>query len=110
MDKTELMKIIGQNLKKYREASGLTQEALAEIADISTPFYANLERGKKGMTVFVLRNLADALGVNVSSLLYEESENDSLHNIEILLKNKPKSFIVLIEKFIRLCAEGYPDN
>lgn len=107
MDKTELMQIIGQNLKKYREANGLTQESLAEMADISTPFYANLERGKKGMTVLVLRNLADALGVNVYNLLYDDTKSESIHNIEVLLKNKPQSFIILVEKIIRLCAEGY---
>lgn len=51
MDKRELATIIGNNLCILRTDSGLTQEKLAESAGISTSFYANLERGNKGVSV-----------------------------------------------------------
>ena len=54
MDKNELAGFIGSNLCTLRLDSGLTQEELAEAAGISTSFYANLERGNKGVSVAVL--------------------------------------------------------
>jgi len=51
MDKEELMILIGNNIQQYRLKQNLTQEQLAEKAGISTSFYANLERGKKSMSI-----------------------------------------------------------
>lgn len=71
MDKHELAATIGNNLCVLRGDIGQTQEELAELAGISTSFYANLERGNKGVSVAVLCKLAECLGVTVDRLLYE---------------------------------------
>jgi transcriptional regulator with XRE-family HTH domain len=48
---------------------GLSQEALAEAADISTGFLQRVERGKTNLGIVVLVRLADALGVEPGVLL-----------------------------------------
>ena len=88
MDKRELATIIGNNLCILRTDSGLTQEELAESAGISTSFYANLERGNKGVSVTVLYKLAECLGVTVDRLLYEPTGDTHVKNIEMLLNVK----------------------
>lgn len=110
MIKEELMQLIALNLRKYRDEQNLTQEEVAEAAGISTAFLANMERGCKIMSVPVLRNLADALGVSTDALLYEEN-TDRLSTITALLRDKPDSFVQAVEKIIRLAIdEFYPQD
>lgn len=107
MDKNELLRIMGNNLRRFRTENHLTQEELAEKVGISASFCANLERGNKAMSIYVLRDISDALGVNADYLLYEENSNSRLQNIERLLSNKPEAFIMSIEKIVRLCVEEF---
>ena len=106
MTKEELMRIIALNLQRYRNDQNLTQEEVAEAAGISTAFLANMERGCKIMSVPVLRNLADALGVSTDALLYEESA-EKLSAINALLRDKPDTFIRTVEKLIRLAIDEF---
>lgn len=105
MNKDELMQVLGDNLRHYRESNNLTQEQLAEMVGISTSFYTNVERGKKGVSIFVLRDIADAIGVSIDYLLGKESPESHIRNIEILLKDKPTSVVQKIEKIIRLVVD-----
>lgn len=105
-DNEILLRTICSNLKNYRIRCGLTQEALAEKAGISTTFYANIERGAKGMSILTLKRLSEALGISVDYLLYEETSETHLKNIEAILKNKPEEFVVIVEKVIKIMSEG----
>lgn len=106
MTKEELMQVVAQNLRRYRDEQGLTQEAVAERAGISLAFLANIERGTKIMSVPVLRSLADSLGVSTDNLLYDGAE-DRLADVIALLRDKPDSFILWTEKFLRLALETW---
>lgn len=107
MDKNELMQTVGRNLQRIRLERGYTQEELSEMAGISTSFYANMERGKKGVSIFVLRELADALQTSTDSLLYSDQSAGQLHNIETLLSDVPDSFVAAMERMIRLCKKEF---
>ena len=48
---------------------GLTRENLAEMAHITPKFLYEVETGKKGLSVWVLYNLCQALNVNSDYLL-----------------------------------------
>lgn len=110
MKKDELLLVVGSNLRKYCIEDKLTQEQLAEKAGISTPFYANLERGKRSMSVLTLRELATSLNVSVDYLLNENNASNRIKNLEILLCDKPDSFIEFIEKMIGLCISEYSNT
>ncbi|AGP38184.1 helix-turn-helix domain-containing protein [Sorangium cellulosum] len=64
-----VLESIGANVHRLRVRLGLTQEALAEAANISTGFLQRLERGKTNVGVVVLVRLADALAVEPGALL-----------------------------------------
>lgn len=110
ISKEELALLIGNNIRKYRLKQNLTQEQLAEKVGISTSFYANLERSKKSMSIKTLRDLADALEVSVDFILYENNTRNHIRNIEVLLNNKPESFLISIEKLIRVCISEFSDT
>jgi transcriptional regulator with XRE-family HTH domain len=51
MEKTQLVEI-GQRLRKRRTELGLTREKMAELADIGTGYYGQLEVGTSQMSNF----------------------------------------------------------
>lgn len=50
-------------MRRLRVAKGMTQEELAEAAEIATRFLQRVERGQTNVGVVVIVGLADALGV-----------------------------------------------
>lgn len=67
----------GRAVRELREARGLTQEALADAAGLSSNYAGDIERGERNLSVRALWQLADGLGVPASELLHraERSEN-----------------------------------
>lgn len=59
---------IGANVSRARLRAGLTQERLAEAADLDLRFVQRVERGTTNLSVLVVVALADALGVTPGSL------------------------------------------
>ena len=62
------LKILGQNIKKYREIKNLSQEFLAEKVDLSREYICNIENGKKYVSLRKLFLIADTLDVKFSDL------------------------------------------
>jgi transcriptional regulator with XRE-family HTH domain len=60
---------LAKNLRRLREAKGLSQEAFAHEAGIHRTYISDLERGARNPTISVLEKLADALGVRVGELV-----------------------------------------
>jgi transcriptional regulator with XRE-family HTH domain len=58
----------GSLLKAHRVRLGLTQEALAERANISTDMVSKIEGGNSGARFGVISQLADAIGVDPAEL------------------------------------------
>lgn len=46
-----VLKAIGQRLKKYRLQAGMTQKRLSEILDIDEQYYGQAERGVKKLSL-----------------------------------------------------------
>jgi len=61
--------LLGEHIRKLRLQKGLSQEALAEGADIHRNFLSEIERGKKGMTLETLFRLSRALDVTPQSIV-----------------------------------------
>ena len=85
----------------------MTQEELAEKVGVSISFCANIERGKKGVSMFVLRDLADALDITVNQLLYDRSVNQHIDNIVVLLQDKPTPYLSWLEKVISIPNDAF---
>ena len=67
----EVFAYIGANVHRERTRAGLTQEKLAETADLDLRFLQRVERGKTNLSVAVVVALADALSVTPGTLLKE---------------------------------------
>ncbi len=69
---TKLFQVIGKNIKYYRklydlEKGKMTQENLAELADVSVALIGNLESNKvnQGLSVFTLWKISQVLEVPI---------------------------------------------
>lgn len=65
----------GRRLKALRREGGLTQEQLAEAAQISVDFLSLLERGVNAPSFETLEKLAEALEVPVRELFDFRGDN-----------------------------------
>ena len=66
MDLKEVMAI---NLRRLRHAKKMTQETLADRADLSARYIGAIERGQVSASVTVLGQIADALEVEATELV-----------------------------------------
>ena len=62
-------KIIGEAIRRCRKRAGLSQERLAEKADLHPVYIGELERGEEAASVHALVRIAKALGVRVRDLV-----------------------------------------
>ncbi len=65
----DMRKLVGRNVKRVREANGLSQEVLAELSGFSQQYLSDLENGKRNPTVVTVYEIASALGVSHLELL-----------------------------------------
>jgi transcriptional regulator with XRE-family HTH domain len=59
---------LGQNVRHYREARGLTQETLAERASLDPSYISGIERGLRNPGIKNVARLAKALGITTAKL------------------------------------------
>ena len=68
MDKVEL----GKRIRQARNNAGLTQEVLAEKADIGVMYLGEIERGLKMPSLKIFIKLVEALDISADYLLRDE--------------------------------------
>jgi transcriptional regulator with XRE-family HTH domain len=62
---------IGETIRKYRKVNKLSQEKLAERADLHPVYFGQVERGEQTVSIYALLRIAKALGVRVRDLVNE---------------------------------------
>jgi transcriptional regulator with XRE-family HTH domain len=67
---------LGERVAQLRKQKGLTQEKLAQRADISTPFVSDIENDKRNVSSKVLLKLSDALDVSLDYLMKGKEETE----------------------------------
>lgn len=71
MSASKLGKTIGANLQKARKARHYTQEEVANKVEVSTNYYATLERGEATASIETYYAIFAVLGVKVSDVFPE---------------------------------------
>ena len=71
LNKDELLKKFGLNVKIARLKKGLTQEEFADLLNIHLTYIARIETGKINMSLGKILELANALNIDINSLLIE---------------------------------------
>ena len=64
-----IRKQVGLNVRRLREARGLSQEELAFQAELHRTYISGVERGVRNPTITVLAKIAQALKVGPDQLL-----------------------------------------
>lgn len=74
---TDIGKIFGEVLRRYRSEKNISQEELAYRANVDRTFVSRLERGIRQPTITTLIGLGQALGVSAAELV-QETEREYL--------------------------------
>lgn len=69
MNKDQLLKRFGKNVKIERIKKDLTQAMLADIMDVSQNYIASIETGKENMSLGKVLELSKHLKTDINNLL-----------------------------------------
>lgn len=97
---------VGKRISYLRKQRGYTREKLAELADISVQFLADIEKGRKSMTVNTLRKLSFTLNVTTDYIVNgttSTSVNDSLTSILSSMNSDTRTYA---ERLLVIYAEA----
>ena len=104
--KKQLYVEIGNRLREKRESVGYTREKLAELADLSSRFIANIELGDNGVSIETLKKLCELLGVSSDYILWgvEEQIAEITGKLAHLDARYHKLLGDVIQKFVEAVA------
>jgi transcriptional regulator with XRE-family HTH domain len=69
--RTRQLKILGTAIRQRRVEVGMSQEKLAEKAELHPVYVGKIERGEQWISLHALLRVAKALGVRASDLILE---------------------------------------
>lgn len=61
--------VFASNLRRLRIARGLSQELLAELANVHRTYVGSVERGERNVSIDNMENFAKALNVHLREML-----------------------------------------
>ena len=68
----KLRRIVARNLRRLRQEKGMSQEELADMAEINRNYVGMIERSENAASVDMLDKLAVALGVDPVEFFHEK--------------------------------------
>lgn len=71
----DIVRVFGSNLKRYRTALGLSQEAFAEKCGLHRTYISAIECYRRSIALENVQRIADALGVEAYQLFLVDEEN-----------------------------------
>ena len=67
----------GTRLRSIRQERGISQEKLAELADLHRTYVSSIERGERNVSLVNIERLAAALGVTMAELMPDTADRRS---------------------------------
>lgn len=93
---TNISEILGQRIRFYRKQRSLSQEDLAELAELHPTYIGQIERGEKNASIETIYKISNALNIPIVQLLekideypYCNASQDIPTNISNSSKNIP---------------------
>ena len=71
-----IVKVFGDNLKKYRTSMGMSQEAFAEKCNLHRTYISAIECYRRSIALENIQKIADALQIETYKLFMEEKNDD----------------------------------
>ena len=117
---------IGLKLKELRILKGLTQEELADRAELSKGFISQIERNLTSPSIATLMDILQCLGTTIGGFLhtkprmnrscsekpdyFEKIDTDLKNEIKWIIPNAQKNMMEPILLTLEAGGETYPDN
>lgn len=102
MEKQQLIEI-GQRLRQKRNELGLTREKFAELADIGTGYYGQLEVGSSQMSIDTLIKISGAMHLPMEYILFGTGyEPGDASAVQQLLSRCNERELKLAEEVLKL--------
>lgn len=116
---------IGAKLKELRVLKGLTQEELADRAELSKGFISQLERDLTSPSIATLMDILQCLGTSIGEFFnetpeeqivfgkndyFEKHDTDLKNGIKWIIPNAQKNVMEPIILTLEAGGETYPDN
>lgn len=91
---------VGMRIAELRRERGYTREKLSELSDVSVQFLADIEKGRKSMTISTLRKISAALLSTTDYIVNGTPDEDGNSAILSIIntipdKNKKQAEIIL---------------
>lgn len=106
----ELNICIGERVRQARNASGYTQEKLAEKLDVTIQYVSDLERGVVGTSIPTLVRICESLSVSSDFLLMGLDREVEPLDLSIRLRKLSPKERRLVESSIELMLEAFQMN
>lgn len=68
----DIIKVFGNNMKKYRKAAGMSQEAFADKCGMHRTYISAIECYRRSISLENIQRIADALNIETYKLFMEE--------------------------------------
>ncbi len=102
---------ISKNIKRIREAKGLSQKEVISAIDMGAAQYSRIENGKTDPSVSTLMKIAKALGVSMAELFTNKEVLQDINSvdttlmervalIDTLTKEEQKTIFSILDAFI----------
>jgi len=65
----DILKKIGDNIRKYREIKAVTQEELARYCKLHRNYIGSVEKGERNLSILSLQKIANGLNIKTERLL-----------------------------------------
>ncbi len=62
---------VGNQLRKYREGLGYSQETFAEICEVSRAYYGRIERGEHSLTIYTLFQICESIATRLEDVFHD---------------------------------------
>lgn len=60
-----ILKKLGERIKQLRKEANISQEKLAELADLDRTYVNSVEKGRRNISIINIEKIANALGVSL---------------------------------------------
>ncbi len=68
----DIVKVFGQNVKKYRQELGISQEELADRSNLHRTYISAIERFRRSIALENIQRIADSLEIETYRLFLED--------------------------------------
>ena len=104
-EKKEINVQVGHQIRKAREAAGLTQERFAELIGISPQNVSCVERGLAGVSLTVLRRMCEILRVSSDLLLMGDLGDNDVETLAARLRQLPSEQFRVVQEILNRVLE-----